>query len=62
MSKLGGGMDEQNTAKAGNGSVGYAKKHQDLIDGIVRNLKFLGESLSRSIAGMAASLPLARPR
>lgn len=43
--------------KAGNGSVGYAKKHQDLIDGIVRNLKFLDEDGSILTAGNSGKVP-----
>lgn len=57
VSKLGGGMDEQTVSNAGNGSVGYAKKHQDLIDGIVRNLKFLGEDGSILTAGNSGKVP-----
>ena len=59
VSKLGGGMDNSGKGplKAGDGSVGYAKKHQDLIDGIVRNLKFLGEDGSILTAGNSGKVP-----
>ncbi len=58
VSKLGGGWDNsQAPASAGNGKVNYPKKHDDMVSGIVKNLKFLGEDGQILTAGKSDKVP-----
>jgi RHS repeat-associated protein len=58
-SKLGGGWDNNGKGplKAGDGKVNYPKKTQDLVDAIVKNLKFLGADGQILTAGNSGKTP-----
>jgi RHS repeat-associated protein len=60
VSKLGGGLDNKGKGplKAGEGKVNYNKKHDELFEGIVRNLKFLAEDGTTILtAGKSGKIP-----
>jgi RHS repeat-associated protein len=59
VSKLGGGLDNNGKGplKAGEGKVNYGKKHDELFEGIVRNLKFLAEDGTILTAGKSGKIP-----
>ena len=59
VSKLGGGFDNngQGPLKAGEGKVNYNTKHEELFEGIVRNLKFLADDGSILTAGKSGKVP-----
>lgn len=59
VSKLGGGWDNNGKGplKAGDGKVNYPKKTQDLVDAIVKNLKFLGADGQVLTAGKSGKVP-----
>ncbi|HTH56188.1 MAG TPA: SpvB/TcaC N-terminal domain-containing protein [Cyclobacteriaceae bacterium] len=60
VSKLGGGWDNNGQASlktAGNGKVDYNNKAQQLITGIVKNLKFLGADGQILTAGKSGKVP-----
>jgi RHS repeat-associated protein len=59
VSKLGGGLDNNGKGplKAGEGKVNYSKKHDELFEGIVRNLKWLAEDGSILTAGKSGKIP-----
>jgi RHS repeat-associated protein len=59
VSKLGGGLDNKGKGplKAGEGKVNYSTKHDELFEGIVRNLKWLAEDGSILTAGKSGKIP-----
>lgn len=60
VSKLGGGWDNNGQGPlkaAGNGKVDYNGKRQQVVDGIVKNLKFLGEDGQILTAGKSGKVP-----
>jgi RHS repeat-associated protein len=59
VSKLGGGLDNNGKGplKAGEGKVNYSTKHDELFEGIVRNLKWLAEDGSILTAGKSGKIP-----
>lgn len=60
VSKLGGGWDNNGQGPlktAGNGKVDYNNKAQQLITGIVKNLKFLGADGQILTAGKSGKIP-----
>jgi RHS repeat-associated protein len=59
VSKLGGGWDDDGKGplKAGGDKVDYNGKSQKLFEGIVKNLKFLGENGEILTAGKSGKIP-----
>jgi RHS repeat-associated protein len=59
VSKLGGGIDNNGKGplQAGNGKVDYAARGQRVFDGIVKNLKFLGDDGQILTAGKSGKIP-----
>jgi RHS repeat-associated protein len=58
ISKLGDGMsDATKGSKAGKGDVSYGAKQEEAREGIVRNLKFLGEDGALLTAGNSGKTP-----
>lgn len=60
VSKLGGGWDNNGQGplkNAGNGKIDFNKKRQNLSDGIVKNLKFLGADGQILTAGKSGKIP-----
>ncbi len=59
VSKLGSGMNDSGKGplKAGEGEVNYAGKKQQVEEGIVKNLKFLGQDGAILTAGKSGKVP-----